>query len=206
METNITLSGSGGQGLGLAGMILAEAGILEGKQAIQSQSYGPEARGGASKSDVIIGDDELDYPKVLQPEILLAMSQAAFAKYYPDAAGDAVIIADSSCCYELPREDKRIIAIPITEIVKEKIGNPMCASIAALGVIASVTKIVELDMLEKAVVSRAPRGTGELNRRAAALGYEMGIAAGNGAGTCRMNSRRETDGCKRRTEESGKQQ
>lgn len=91
MEVNMTLSGSGGQGLGLAGMIMAEAGILEGKEAIQSQSYGPEARGGASKSDVIIGDEELDFPKVLHPEILLAMSQPAYDKYKDDVTDLSLI-------------------------------------------------------------------------------------------------------------------
>ena len=77
----IVLTGTGGQGLILAGIILAEAAVLDGKQAIQTQSYGPEARGGASRAEVIISDEAIDYPKVQKADTLLAMSQEAFDKY-----------------------------------------------------------------------------------------------------------------------------
>lgn len=174
MEVNMTLSGSGGQGLGLAGMIMAEAGILEGKEAIQSQSYGPEARGGASKSDVIIGDEELDYPKVLNPEILLAMSQPAFDKYYGDVAEGAVIVIDSTFVKQPEAAGAKLYALPITKTAKEEVGNPMCASMVALGAISALTGVVSKENLLKAVANRAPKGTAELNCGAAELGYRMG--------------------------------
>lgn len=177
MEVNMTLSGSGGQGLGLAGMIMAEAGILEGKEAIQSQSYGPEARGGASKSDVIIGDEELDYPKVLNPEILLAMSQPAFDKYYGDVADGATIVVDSTFVKLPENAPEKLYALPITKTAKEEIGNPMCASMVALGAISAITNVVSKDKLLAAVASRAPKGTAELNCNATELGYRLGEKA-----------------------------
>lgn len=172
MEINMTLSGSGGQGLGLAGMVMADAAVLEGKEAIQSQSYGPEARGGASKSDVIIGDEELDYPKVLNPEVLLAMSQAAFDKYYEASCPDALILIDST--YVKAPKDKRIVSIPITKDVKEKIGNAMCASMAALGALSALTGAVSKEKLLEATAKRAPKGTAKMNCAAVELGYTLG--------------------------------
>ncbi len=177
MEVNMTLSGSGGQGLGLAGMIMAEAGILEGKEAIQSQSYGPEARGGASKSDVIIGDEELDFPKVLHPEILLAMSQPAYDKYKDDVTDDAVILVDSTLVKLPEHTGDTFFALPITKTAKEDVGNVMCASMVALGALSALTGVVSHDTLMTAVANRAPKGTAQMNCGAAELGYQMGVNA-----------------------------
>ena len=102
MKHELRLSGTGGQGLILAGIILAEAALLDGKLAIQSQSYGPEARGGSSKSEVIISEDAIHFPKVTKPDLLLAMSQEAANKYSHDLTKDSVMITDSLFVSEVP--------------------------------------------------------------------------------------------------------
>ncbi|MDL2280226.1 2-oxoacid:acceptor oxidoreductase family protein, partial [Selenomonadales bacterium OttesenSCG-928-I06] len=101
----ISLSGTGGQGLILAGTILAEAAILDGQYAIQTQSYGPEARGGASKSEVLISDENIDYPKVLSADVMLTMSQAACDKYINALKPGGKLIIDTTFVKDLPNVD-----------------------------------------------------------------------------------------------------
>lgn len=168
----IRLSGTGGQGLILAGIILAESAVLDNKNAVQSQSYGPEARGGASKSEVIISDSDIYYPKVSSPDIFLALSQEAFNKYIDDVKDSCIVIADSSIDTE-GRSDKRIISIPLINTAEDKLCKPMVANIVSLGAITALTKIVSRDSLEKAVLTRVPKGTEELNRRAITEGYGL---------------------------------
>ena len=95
MKQELRLSGTGGQGLILAGIILAEAALLDGKLAIQSQSYGPEARGGSSKSEVMISEEAIHFPKVTEPNLLLAMSQEAANKYSTDLSPESILVTDS---------------------------------------------------------------------------------------------------------------
>jgi len=173
-SVEIRLSGTGGQGLILAGIILAEAAIIDKKNAVQSQSYGPEARGGASKSEVIISDDDIYYPKVTSPDIFLALSQEACDKYICGVKDDCVVIIDSSI--KLKIEDKgniRVVSVPIIETAEDKLKKPMVANIIALGVIVGSTSIVSRDALEKAVLSRVPKGTEELNKKAIEEGYGL---------------------------------
>jgi 2-oxoglutarate ferredoxin oxidoreductase subunit gamma len=168
----IRLAGSGGQGLILAGMILAEAvGIHEGKFVTQTQSYGPEARGGASKSEVVISDQEIDYPPAVKPDILLAMSQAACDAYIFDVKPGGTLIVDGSLVHHLPTT--RAIALPFTKIAREEIGREMMANIVALGALAQLTGIVSLENLERALLARVPKGTEAQNRQA----LEAGVAA-----------------------------
>ena len=175
----IRLSGSGGQGLITAGIILAEAaGIYEGKQAVQTQSYGPEARGGASKAEVVIGTEEIDYPKVINPDILLAMTQEATNKYLPDLKPNGVAVIDSSFVKNVPSRDK-LYLIPISNIAKEKTGKFITANIVALGVLCAITKIVSIKSLEQAVLGRVPKGTEKLNQTALQAGFAAGEAALN---------------------------
>ncbi|HOP80709.1 MAG TPA: 2-oxoacid:acceptor oxidoreductase family protein, partial [Armatimonadota bacterium] len=115
----IRLSGSGGQGLILAGIILAEAAaIYEGKEAVQTQSYGPESRGGASKSEVVISGSEIDYPKVTSPDLLLAMTQESCTKYLGDLKEGGIAILDSFFVEKWP-DNANVIALPLTTIAKE---------------------------------------------------------------------------------------
>jgi len=167
----IRLSGSGGQGLLLAGIILAEGAINDGKNAVQTQSYGPEARGGASKSEVIISSDNIDFPKVRNCDILLALTQKSYEQYNEGLKDDGILIIDSSVEVE-DNKPYKIYKVPILETAANDLGKPMVTNIVALGAIVEITKIISEASLEKAVLDRVPKGTEELNRRALALGYE----------------------------------
>lgn len=168
----IRLSGSGGQGLILGGIILAEAALLDGNNAIQSQSYGPEARGGASKAEVIISTSEIDFPKVEKPELLLALTKVAADKYGKDIRHDGMLIVDSSV--EQPSSsDYKVVSIPILKTASDVIGKSMVANIVALGAIVGITQVVSKESIEKAVLARVPKGTEDLNRRALQEGFKL---------------------------------
>lgn len=166
----VRLAGEGGQGLILAGIILAEAAIYDGKNATQTQSYGPEARGGASRSEVIIANGDIDYPKVTQANLLLCMSQESCDKYFYNVKPEGVLIVDTSHVSRVPTS--RSYRVDITGLAMEVTGRAIMANVVALGLIAGLTGIVSRQAIEAAVVARAPRGTAELNLKALAAGLE----------------------------------
>lgn len=167
----IRLSGSGGQGLIIAGIILAEAaGIYDGKCVCQTQSYGPEARGGASKAEVVISDKEIDYPKAIKPDLLLAMNQKSCDTFFFDLKPQGILIVDSTFVKQLPTT--RAVALPFTHLARTAVGKEMTANIIALGALAALTKVVSLKSLEAAVLNRVPPGTEELNKKALGAGIE----------------------------------
>lgn len=166
------LSGTGGQGLITAGIILGEAAVLDSKEVIQTQSYGPEARGGASKAEVIISEKELFYPKVSVPDFILAMSQEAANKYGKEIKDGGVILIDSSMVSNFENPKAKIIEIPITKLAREEIGKNFVANIIALGAVVGLTKIVSFESLKEAVLSRIPKGTEEINTKALELGLQ----------------------------------
>ncbi|MEW6660922.1 MAG: 2-oxoacid:acceptor oxidoreductase family protein [Bacillota bacterium] len=167
-------SGFGGQGIMLAGLILAEAaGVYEEKNVVQTRSYGPEARGSACRSEVIISQSPIDYLEVTRPDFLLALTQEAFDKYLPEVKENGVIVVDPD--YVQKRETNRqvrVIPVPVTAIAREKVGNPVTANVVALGVMGAVTNVVSRDSLAAAVQGTAPRGTETINLEALAAGYE----------------------------------
>ncbi len=168
----IRLAGSGGQGLVLAGVILAEAaGIYDGKFVCQTQSYGPEARGGASKAEVVISDAEIDYPKAIRPDVLLALSQKALDVYLGDLKAGGVLLVDADLVREVPAAGA--LPIPFTRLAREA-GRELMANIVALGALAAVTGAVSREALQAAVLARVPAGSREMNQRA----LEAGLAAG----------------------------
>lgn len=170
----VRLSGSGGQGIILAGIILAEAAaIYDNKNAVQTQSYGPEARGGASRAEIVISEGEIDYPKVIHPNLLLAMMQEAADKYSSDVREDGLIVVDSTYVTHAPERD-RVYAIPITEIARRETGRAISANIVALGAIIALSNITSREAIEKAVMSRVPKGTEEINRKALQAGLKAG--------------------------------
>ncbi|HHY94001.1 MAG TPA: 2-oxoacid:ferredoxin oxidoreductase subunit gamma [Firmicutes bacterium] len=180
----LRLSGSGGQGLMLAGQILAEAaGVYEGHHVVQTRSYGPEARGGASRSEVIISDQEIDYPEVTAPDIVLAMTQEAASKYHSDLKPEGILIIDPQFVYEPPRlqPGQRLYAIPLTALAAEKSGRKVTANMVALGVICALGGLVGPAALERAVLARVPCGTEDMNRRALQAGLEAARACQEGA-------------------------
>ena len=167
----VRLAGSGGQGLILAGLILAEAAaIYDHKNACQTQSYGPEARGGASKSEVVIDTEGIDYPKVISADALLAMSQEACDKYFHDLKRDGLLIVDSVHVQRVPTT--KAYRIPITQIAEETTGHAITANIVGLGILTGLSGVVSREALEAAVSARAPRGTTEINLSALAAGFE----------------------------------
>lgn len=172
-QVELRLSGSGGQGLLLAGIILSEAAISEDKIAVQTQSYGPEARGGASKAEVIISDEEIDFPKVTAPNVVLALTQIAADKYVESVREDGIVIVDSKIVLPENLKVKQIISIPIIETATEKIGKSIVANIVAIGAIQEATQIISKEALEAAVLKRVPKGTEDLNRMALKAGYEL---------------------------------
>ena len=169
LRYEIRLGGSGGQGIILMGIILAEAiGIYDGKCVAQTQSYGPEARGGSSKSEVIVSDVEIDYPKVMKPDLLLAMNQKSCDEFYTDLKPEGLLIVDSTLVTQLPTLSA--FQIPFTRIAREKFNREMVANIIALGALAQLSSIVSPKAIESAVLGRVPKGTEQLNRDALKAG------------------------------------
>ena len=165
----IRLSGSGGQGLILMGIILAEAiGIYDGKYVAQTQSYGPEARGGSSKSEVIVSDGEIDYPKAIRLDLLLAMNQKSCDEFYPDLKPEGLLIVDSTFVTQIPTP--KAFQIPFTRLAREKFEREVVANIIALGALSQLTPIVSARATESAVLARVPKGTERLNRDALRAG------------------------------------
>jgi 2-oxoglutarate ferredoxin oxidoreductase subunit gamma len=196
----IRLAGSGGQGLILAGVILAEAaGIYDGKFVCQTQSYGPAARGGASKAEVVISDAEIDYPKAIRPDVLLALNQMSLDKYLADLKDGGVLLVDADLVREVPREGA--VAIPFTRLARD-LGKEMMANIVALGALAALTGAVSAEGLETAVLARVPPHTRELNRKALEAGRTAGgkfletrdREAGGNVRAGQHESERQTDG------------
>jgi len=174
----LRFSGAGGQGLILAGVIMAEAAsIYDGKQAVQSQSYGPEARGGASKSEVIISDDPIDYPKATVVDALLALTQEACDKYSHDLKEGGVLLIDSDLVLNEPKGNFQVTKFNITNTAKNEVGREIVTNIVALGAMVALTGAVSRESAEKAVLSRVPEAFLELNKKAFNLGYEKALAA-----------------------------
>lgn len=169
----IRFSGSGGQGMILAGIIMAEAAAIYGdKNAVQSQSYGPESRGGASKAEVIISQGAIDYPKATAIDCMLAMTQEACTKYHKDIKDSGILLIDSEEVKTVPQGSFRVVSYPITGIAREELGKTIVANIISLGMITELTGIVTHEAIEKAVLSRVPAAFVDLNKKALQLGFE----------------------------------
>ena len=168
------LSGSGGQGMILASVIIAEAiGTDPSKRVIQTQSYGPEARGGASKADVVVSTNEIYYPKALTLDLLLAMTQESMDKYYANLKENGTLIIDNVLVTQVPTDN--YYGLPFTRLAREEAGHVMVANVIALGAIAGLTGIVSHDALVKAVLARAPRGTKDKNQKAVEIGFREAL-------------------------------
>ncbi len=157
----------------LAGIIMAEAASIYGdKNAVQSQSYGPESRGGASKAEVVISDDAIDYPKATAIDCMLAMTQEACTKYHDDIKDDGILLVDTELVHELPKGKFKIYEFPIIETAREELGKVIVANIISLGLMTALTKIVSEKAITDAVLSRVPKPFLELNEKALKIGFE----------------------------------
>jgi len=172
-QFELRLSGAGGQGLLLAGIVLAEAAILDDKHAIQTQSYGPEARGGASKSEVIISHEMIHYPKVRIPDLFLALTQESADTYLNASDSNGIIIADDRVKIDDSIKYEKLYSAPIIKTASKKVGKSIVANIVALGMIVEATNVVSKDAILEAVLNRVPKGTEELNKLALESGYAL---------------------------------
>jgi 2-oxoglutarate ferredoxin oxidoreductase subunit gamma len=163
----IRLSGSGGQGLILAGKVLAEAAVIyDGKNATQSQSYGPEARGGASRSEVIISDEEIIFPKAQHIDLLVSLTQESCNAYFKDLKDDGILLVDSKLVTDIPKGNFTVYKVPIIDTALKETGKKLTANIVALGIVTALSKIVTREAVESAILSRVPKGTEEINKKA----------------------------------------
>jgi len=174
----VRLSGFGGQGIILAGHILGKAVVLfEGRHAVFTQSYGPEARGGACSADVVLSDAVIHYPKVSRPDVLVFMSEEAKHTYGAGIAADTAVLCDEDLVKidDLKGRVPRLYTVPATRFA-EQLGKTMVANIVMLGFLAAVTDVVGHEALRQAVLASVPRGTEVLNASA----FERGVRHGQG--------------------------
>jgi 2-oxoglutarate ferredoxin oxidoreductase subunit gamma len=177
-RVEIRFSGSGGQGILLAAAIVAEAGAALGKHVVQTQSYGPEARGGASKAEVIVADEEIDYPEVQHPGVSLVLSQAAYDKYVADTRPGGLLIYDSGLVEPDATADGLVrCGLPFTQAAADDLGKKVVTNIVAVGALVAVSRVLPADAVEQAVLSRVPERFRELNDQAFTLGLRLGDEA-----------------------------
>ena len=173
----IRLSGDVGDGLILMGKVLAEAAaIYDGLNAVQSQSYGEEARGEANRSEVIISDEEIFFPKVERPDLLFCFNQVAYYRYVRDLKLEGILIIDSARIRDMVYDHERLYDFPIISSAIEHFGNESLAPIIALGIVADFIEIVSKRSVQLALATRVPKGTEKLHEKALQLGYEMAKA------------------------------
>lgn len=181
MRKEVLFSGFGGQGVILASVILGRAAaVYENLYAVQTQSYGPESRGGASKAEVVISDEPIDYPKTLQPDYAVFFSQEAYNKYLRMVREGARIIVESDLVPHRDEEFEKkleVLSLPLTGIAEETTGLSLTMNILTLGVLTAWTEVVSRESIEKAVLDAVPKGTEEINLRALRKGFELGEKA-----------------------------
>jgi 2-oxoglutarate ferredoxin oxidoreductase subunit gamma len=170
----MVFSGSGGQGVITAAILIAEAAVLyENLIAVQSQTYGPAARGGATRSDVIISDSNINFPKVLQPNVLVCLTQEAYNLFYPIIRPGGLLITDTRFVKTEKKVDAQQREFPMYRTVLDKIGKPIVFNICMLGVVLSLTDLVKSESIIKVLESRIPSSFLEMNRKALNLGMEL---------------------------------
>ena len=175
-KCRMVFSGSGGQGIITAAILIAEAAVLyEGLVAVQSQAYGPAARGGAARSDVIISDSQINYPKVIQPNVLVCLTQTAYDKFSSIVRPGGLLLTDSRYVKTSRKSDARQVELPMHRTVMDKIGKPIVFNICVLGVILSLTGFMRPGSIMKVLEARTPADLLGMNREALDLGMEMGL-------------------------------
>jgi len=169
-KIEVRISGLGGQGIVLAGQILGRAAVYSGKNAVQTQSYGAEARGSAAKSEVIISEGKIDFPMVRKCDILIVMSQEAVDKNTRDLKEDGILLVDSSTVEKVPEISARIVNIPATQTAEKFTREKLYANMVMLGALTKLTNIVDHKSMEKAIIDTVPKRAMDLNM----LAYEKG--------------------------------
>ncbi len=173
-RTEVRISGLGGQGVVLAGAILGRAVIRDGKYAVQTQSYGAEARGSAAKSEVIISDEQISFPKVRRCDILIAMSQSALNTHIKDLKENGILLVDRDMVKRLPMVKATVFRIPATKAAEAELKSSVYANVVMLGALTRATQIVSKEAVEEAISESVPEKTKEKNLKGFTIGY-MGI-------------------------------
>ncbi len=174
-RTRLVFSGSGGQGVITAAIILAEAAVIhEGLNATQSQSYGAAARGGATRSDIILSDEAINFPVVTQPNILVCLTQEAYTSFAPIIRPGGMLLTDSRFVETTKKVDARQIELPIYQQVMETIGKPIVFNISVLGALLGITPLVREESLLAVIRQRVPKDFIALNTDAFNLGLSIG--------------------------------
>lgn len=171
----MVFSGSGGQGVITASIILAEAAVMyENLNAVQSQSYGAAARGGATRSDVIISDSTIDYPKVIQPNVLVCLTQEAYNKFYPIIRPGGLLVTDTRYVKTQKKVDAQQRELPMFQNVMDEIGKPIVFNICMLGAVTEMVGLINPEAIMKVLENRIPSDFLNLNRKALDLGLGLG--------------------------------
>lgn len=165
-KMEIRLAGTGGQGLITGTIILAEAGIFENKYVAQSQSYGPEARGGMCKGEVIISDEKIGFTKVTRPTFVMALSQQSFNQYCKGLDEDCFVLVDESIEVPADYDHKNFRKLPILATARDKVGKMQTVNIVSVGAINEMLHLSSFENIKKAVLMHVPKGTEELNLKA----------------------------------------
>lgn len=180
MIKEIKIGGFGGQGVILSGVIIGKAATLfDKKNSVQTQSYGPEARGGASKTEILISDEEIRYPKAQNPDILIIMSHEALLKYHADLKEEGILIIDPDLVHldvisDFISEHKiDVYEANVTKIATEEIGMKIVANIVMVGVVTKITKLISVDAAKKAIIDSVPKGSENKNISAFESGYNL---------------------------------
>jgi 2-oxoglutarate ferredoxin oxidoreductase subunit gamma len=170
----MVFSGSGGQGVITAAIILAEAAVLYEKLiAVQSQSYGPEARGGSTRTDVIIADSQIYFPKVTQPNVLVCLTQESYNKFYPIIRPGGTLITDTRFVKTERKVDARQIELGMYQAVMDAIGKPIVFNICMLGAVIAITGLVKPESIIRVLETRIPPSFLEMNRKALDIGIRI---------------------------------
>ncbi len=171
------LSGEGGQGIIMGGAILAEAAILhEGRYAVQSPTYGSRVRGGPTKVDVIVSDEEIIFPRATAINFYLSLAQTSFDKYGTDLADDVIILVDQNLVPNVPQNNTRTVyRYPFVEVAKNDMGNVVLSNIIALATMVELTDVVSREALWAAIQARVPEKYLDLNKRAMEKGFEVAL-------------------------------
>ena len=171
----IRLTGFGGQGIMLAGYIIGQAAtVYEMKHATHIRDYGPEARGGSCRADVVISDKHVLYPYINAPSVLVAMSQQAYDKYRPGSRENSQIIIDEDLVKHREQRKDRLWTIPAQRIA-EDLGRVNVANVVMLGFLTAVTNLISIEAMRKSVLTSVPRNSEELNLKALEQGYAYGM-------------------------------
>ena len=173
-RTEVRIAGFGGQGVVLAGVLLGQAAVQDGRQAVQTQSYGAEARGGAARSEVIIADEPIVYPEVIAPQVMAVLSQPALDRYLAELPAGATLIVDAELVSQVPElPQTRVLRGAFARVAGGELGRLIVANMVMLGFLARATGLVTLASLREAVRRGVPPGTAELNLQAMERGMQM---------------------------------